>query len=59
MRTIEAVKSNAVHIKKNADCADSRSVASLLSELCDLVTELRAAVAALQMDGEGGKRKVH
>jgi hypothetical protein len=59
MRTIEAVKSNAAHIKKNADCPDSRSLASLLSELCDSVAQLREDLATLQRDGEGAKRKVH
>jgi hypothetical protein len=59
MRTIEAVKSNAAHIKKTAECADSRSLASLLSELCDSVAELREVVAVMQRDGEGGKRKAH
>jgi hypothetical protein len=59
MRTIEAVKSNATHIKRTADCVDSRSLASLLTELCDLVAELREVVAAMQRDGEVGKRKAH
>jgi hypothetical protein len=59
MRTIEAVKSNATHIKKTAECVDSRSLASLLSELCDSLAELREVVSVLQRDCEGGKRKAH
>jgi hypothetical protein len=59
MRTIEAVKSNAVHIRKTADCADSRSLATVLSELCDLIAQLRDAIAAMQEDNDGGRRKMN
>jgi hypothetical protein len=34
-------------------------LASLLSELCDLIVELRETVAALQRNDDGVKRKAH
>ncbi len=56
MRRIDLVNADAARIKNKASCDDSRLLAALVCELCDVIADLRERIDHLpKRDSDGRK----